>query len=58
MTIKIFRKLQSTFSGVKPIPMATTNLSTDYAGRATLGDWISIHTDVQKVGRSLAFANF
>ena len=45
------------FSGEKPIPMSTANLSIDYVGGAALGDWISIHTDVQKIGRNLAFAN-
>jgi acyl-coenzyme A thioesterase PaaI-like protein len=26
-------------------------------GAAKLGDWIEAHADVQKVGRSMAFAN-
>ena len=45
------------FSTRPPTPMVTVNLSIDFAGRAEKGDWIEIHTDVQKVGRQLAFAN-
>ncbi len=41
----------------KPRPLVTANLSVDYAGAARLGDWIEIETDVQKVGRKMAFAN-
>jgi acyl-coenzyme A thioesterase 13 len=45
------------FSGEQPTPMVTASLTIDYAGAAKLGDWIEIETDVQKVGRNLAFAN-
>ncbi len=45
------------FSTEPPTPMVTVSLSIDYAGKADQGDWIEIRTDVQKVGRSLAFAN-
>ena len=45
------------FSTQPPTPMVTVNLSIDFAGKAEIGDWIEIHTDVQKVGRQLAFAN-
>lgn len=45
------------FSTEPPTPMVTVNLGIDYVGKADQGDWIEIHTDVQKVGRSLAFAN-
>ena len=45
------------FSTEPPTPMVTTSLSIDYAGSAKLGDWIEIDTDVQKVGKGLAFAN-
>lgn len=45
------------FQGKEPTPLVTANLSLDYAGSAKLGDWIEIHSDVQKVGRSMAFAN-
>ena len=45
------------FSGEKPIPMSTANLTIDYAGGAKIGDWLTIRSDVQKVGKSMAFAN-
>ena len=45
------------FQGEQPIPLVTANLSIDYAGSAKLGDWIEVHTDIQKVGSSMAFAN-
>ena len=45
------------YSGEAPVPMVTANLTIDYAGSAKLGDLIEIETDVQKVGRSMAFAN-
>ncbi len=45
------------FAEEKPVPMVTASLSIDYAGAAKLGDWIEIESDVQKVGRSMAFAN-
>ena len=45
------------FSTQPPTMMVTANLTIDYAGAAKLGDWIEIDTDVQKVGRSMAFAN-
>lgn len=35
----------------------TVNLSTDYAGHATVGDWIEVRVEVQKIGKALAFAN-
>ena len=47
-----------TSSSVEPRPFLTTaSVKTDFAGSATVGDWIEAHVDVQKVGRSLAFAN-
>lgn len=45
------------FDGEQPVPMVTVSLTIDYAGSAKLGDWIEIETDVQKVGRKMAFAN-
>ena len=41
----------------EPVPLITANLSVDYAGAASEGDWVEIATDVQKVGRRVAFAN-
>ena len=47
-----------TSSSVDPRPFLTTaSVKTDFAGSAKVGDWIEAHVDVQKVGRSLAFAN-
>lgn len=45
------------FAGKTPVPIVTTSLTIDYAGAAKLGDWVEIHTDVQKVGSTMAFAN-
>ena len=45
------------FSGDDPVPIVTASLTIDYAGSAKLGEWIEIETDVQKVGRKMAFAN-
>jgi uncharacterized protein (TIGR00369 family) len=45
------------FQGIEPTPIVTASLTIDYAGSAKLGDWIEIKTDVQKVGKSMAFAN-
>ncbi|EDX88984.1 thioesterase family protein, putative [Alcanivorax sp. DG881] len=47
----------SAFSTEPPTPMVTTSQTMDYVGKAEQGDWIEVHTDVQKVGRSTAFAN-
>ncbi len=40
-----------------PKPLATINLSADFAGSARVGDWVEARADVQKVGRSVAFAS-
>lgn len=40
-----------------PIPMVTVNLSTDYSGFARVGDWVEMHVDIQKIGKSMSFAN-
>jgi uncharacterized protein (TIGR00369 family) len=45
------------FQGKEPVPMVTASLNIDYVGPVKLGDWIEISADVQKVGRSMAFAN-
>lgn len=45
------------FSTDPPTPMVTASQTIDYAGKAGKGDWIEVHTDVQKVGASLAFAS-
>lgn len=45
------------FQNKEPTPIVTASLTIDYAGSARLGDWIEVKTDIQKVGRSMAFAN-
>ncbi|MFK7828472.1 MAG: PaaI family thioesterase [Congregibacter sp.] len=45
------------FSGDGSIPLVTASLTIDYAGAAKRGDWVEVHSDVQKVGRTMAFAN-
>lgn len=45
------------FLGDKLTRVVTANLSVDYAGSAQLGDWIEAETEVQKVGKTMAFAN-
>lgn len=45
------------FATEPPTQMVTASQTIDYAGKAELHDWIVVHTDVQKVGRSMAFAN-
>ena len=39
------------------IPRVTVNLATDYAGFARVGDWVEMHVDIQKLGKSMAFAS-
>ncbi len=39
------------------IGITTVNLSIDFAGNAREGDWVEMHTEVQKVGSTLAYAN-
>jgi acyl-coenzyme A thioesterase 13 len=45
------------FSKEPPTPIVTASLTIDYAGSAKIGDWIELECDVQKMGRSMAFAN-
>jgi uncharacterized protein (TIGR00369 family) len=45
------------FSGKDPVPLVTSSLTIDYVSSAKIGDWIETKTDVQKVGRNVAFAN-
>jgi uncharacterized protein (TIGR00369 family) len=35
----------------------TAHLAVDYAGAATLGDWIEAQVEIQRLGTRLAFAN-
>lgn len=45
------------FSGSDPLPIVTASLTIDFSGSAKLGEWIETKTEIQKTGRSLAFAN-
>jgi len=45
------------FSDQEPLPVVTVQLSVDFAGGASLGDWLEVQVDVQKAGKQLAFAN-
>jgi acyl-coenzyme A thioesterase 13 len=40
-----------------PISAVTSHLSADFAGSAKLGDWVESRADIQKIGRTLPFAN-
>ena len=40
-----------------PVPRVTVSMTTDYAGFAEVGDWVEVHVDIQKLGKSLSFAN-
>jgi acyl-coenzyme A thioesterase 13 len=45
------------FSGSNPLPIVTASLTIDFSGSVKLGEWIETKTEIQKTGRSLAFAN-
>ncbi len=45
------------FSQKPPVPLVTVSLTTDFVGNAVVGDWIEVHTDIQKIGKAIAFAN-
>ena len=40
-----------------PKSAVTASLTIDYVGSAKVGDWLEVHTDVQKSGGRLTFAN-
>jgi acyl-coenzyme A thioesterase PaaI-like protein len=40
-----------------PAMLVTANLTIDFAGSAKEGDWIESRVDIQKVGKSMAYAN-
>ncbi|MEM7019347.1 MAG: PaaI family thioesterase [Pseudomonadota bacterium] len=44
-------------NGTRGASIATVSLNTDFAGTANIGDWVEVSVDVQRAGRSLAFAN-
>jgi acyl-coenzyme A thioesterase 13 len=39
-----------------PRALTTVNITSDFTGRAQVGDWLSAQVDIQKIGR-LVFAN-
>ncbi len=45
------------FSEDEPVPLATAQLNIDFMGKAEVGDWLEVQTEVQKIGRNLAFAS-
>ncbi|PZS34574.1 MAG: esterase [Pseudonocardiales bacterium] len=45
------------FSREPPVRLTTASMSVDFAGSAHVGDWVEGRADVQRIGRSLAFAN-
>jgi acyl-coenzyme A thioesterase 13 len=45
------------FSSEPPTPIVTSSLSIDYVSSVRLGDWLEVHSDIQKLGRQVAFAN-
>ncbi|MEX1034121.1 MAG: PaaI family thioesterase [Cellvibrionaceae bacterium] len=45
------------FSQQPSISAVTATLTVDYVGRISRGDWLEVHTDIQKLGKRLAFAN-
>ena len=44
-------------TGANGAVMSTVSLSTDFTGAARVGDWVEVHVDVHKTGRSMIFAN-
>jgi acyl-coenzyme A thioesterase 13 len=46
-----------TFSSGTTTPVVTASLTLDYAGSASIGDWMMTRTDIQRRGTRLAFAN-
>lgn len=45
------------FSQKPPVPLVTVSLSTDFVGNAKVGDWLEVHTDIQRIGTAVAFVN-
>lgn len=45
------------FSTDPPTAIVTVSQTIDFVGRAEVGQWIEIHTDVQKMGSKLAFVS-
>lgn len=45
------------FSREPALSAVTANLNVDYLGRVSRGDWLEVSTEIQKLGRRLAFAS-
>lgn len=45
------------FSTEPPMGLVTASLTIDYAGSASVGDWMETRTDIQRRGNRVAFAN-
>ncbi len=45
------------FGREPPLPLVRAHLSVDFAGAASLGDWLEARVDLQKLGARLAFGN-
>lgn len=45
------------FSREPPQPMVTVGLRLDFCGVARVGDWLEVHTRVDKLGQRMAFAS-
>jgi acyl-coenzyme A thioesterase 13 len=44
-------------SEAPPVALVTASLSIDFVGAAKIGDWIETSVDIQRLGRTMAFAN-
>ncbi|MCM8836165.1 hypothetical protein NFY03_12585 [Pseudomonas aeruginosa] len=44
-------------AAVPPQPMVTVGLRLDFCGVARVGDWLEVHTRVDKLGQRMAFAS-
>lgn len=45
------------FSVDPPAALTTANINADFAGPARVGDWVTAHVDIQKLGGRLAFSS-
>ena len=45
------------FGSDPPRRMVTASMTIDYTGGAEVGDWVEVHIDRTRVGRTLAFCN-
>ncbi len=45
------------FASTPPVAAVTVTLNIDFAGTATVGDWLETAVDIQRQGSRLAFAN-